>query len=113
MQAFRLVEPGFYVTPQLATEDMAGIKTAGIASVINNRPDHEGGPVQPDSVALEAAARAVGLNYRHLQVPPSGHADADARKMVELVQSLPQPVLAFCRTGTRSAASYQKGKQLA
>ena len=113
MQAFRLVEPGFYVTPQLAAEDMAGIHSAGFASVINNRPDHEGGPTQPDSVALAAAARAVGLSYRHLPVSPSGHADADARQMVQLVQSLPQPVLAFCRTGTRSAALYQKGKQLA
>ena len=113
MQAFRLVEPGFYVTPQLAAEDMAGIQAAGFASVINNRPDHEGGPAQPDSGALAATARAVGLSYRHLPVPPSGLADADARKMVELVQSLPQPVLAFCRTGTRSAVLYQKGKQLA
>ena len=80
MQAFRLVEPRFYVTPQLATKDMAGVQAADFASVINNRPDHEGGPVQPDSGALEAAARAVGLNYRHLPVPPSGHVDADARK---------------------------------
>ena len=113
MQAFRLVEPGFYVTPQLAAEDMAGIQAAGFVSVINNRPDHEGGPAQPDSEALAAAAHAVGLSYRHLPVPPSGYADVDARQMVELVQSLPQPVLAFCRTGTRSAALYQKGKQLA
>lgn len=74
---------------------------------------HEGGPVQPDSEVLAAAARAIGLSYWHLPVPPPGHADADARHMVELVQSLPQPVLAFCRTGTRSAALYQKGKQLA
>ena len=113
MQVFQLVEPGFYVTPQLAAGDMAGIQAAGFASVINNRPDHEGGPAQPDSVVLAAAARAVGLLYRHLPVPPSSHAEADARKMVELVRSLPQPVLAFCRTGTRSAALYQKGKQLA
>ena len=111
MQAFRLVEPGFYVTPQLTAEDMASVQAAGFASVINNRPDHEGGPAQPDSGALAAAARAVGLSYRYLPVPPSGHADVDARQMVELVQSLPQPVLAFCRTVTRSAALYQKGKQ--
>ncbi|MDP2032538.1 MAG: TIGR01244 family sulfur transferase [Polaromonas sp.] len=113
MQAFRLVEPGFYVTPQLAAEDMACVQAAGFASVINNRPDHEGGRAQPDSTTLAAAAGAVGLSYRHLPVPPSGHVDADGRQMVELVQSLPQPVLAFCRTGTRSAALYQKGKQLA
>lgn len=113
MQYFRCAEPGFYVTPQLNAEDMAGIREAGFASVINNRPAHEGGPAQPNSAALAVAARAVGLSYRHLPVPPSGHADADARQMVEVVQSLPQPVLAFCRTGTRSAALYQKGKQLA
>ncbi len=112
MQAVRLVEPGFYVTPQLSADDMVDIKAAGFASVINNRPDHEGGPTQPDSAILEAAARAAGLNYRHLPVPPSGHADSDARRMVQTVLSLPQPVLAFCRTGTRSAALYQKGKQL-
>ena len=91
---------------------MAAIKAAGFASVINNRPDHEGGQAQPDSAALEVAARAAGLCYQHLPVPPSGHVDADAQQMVELVHSLPQPVLAFCRTGARSAALYQKGKQL-
>lgn len=113
MQTFRSVEPGFFITPQLAAEDMAGVQAAGFASIINNRPDHEGGPAQPESAALAAAAGAAGLSYRHLPVPPSGHADADARQMVELVQSLPQPVLAFCRTGNRAAALYQKGKQLA
>ena len=111
-ERFRLVEQGFYVTAQLSAGDMAGIKAAGFASVINNRPDHEGGPSQPDSISVEAAARAAGLNYQNLPVPPSGHADPDARRMLELVHSLPQPVLAFCRTGTRSAALYQKGKQL-
>ena len=113
MQAFRLVEPGFFLSSQLSAEDMAGIRGAGFASIINNRPDHEGGPAQPESAALAAAARAAGLSYRHLPVLPAGHADADARLMVELVQSLPQPVLAFCRTGNRSAALYQKGKQFA
>lgn len=112
MQETRLVEPGFYVTPQLSIDDIADVKAAGFASVINNRPDREGEQGQPDSISLEAAARVAGLNYRHLPVPPSGHADADARRMVELVRSLPQPVLAFCRTGTRSAALSQKGKQL-
>ena len=112
MQEFRLVEPGFYVTPQLSIDDIADVKAAGFASVINNRPDHEGEQGQPDSISLEAAARVAGLTYRHLPVPPSGHTDADARRMVELVRSLPQPVLAFCRTGTRSAALFQKGNQL-
>ena len=103
----------FRVSPQITAADLESAKAQGVTLVINNRPDHEGGPAQPDSKTLAAAAGAVGLSYRHLPVPPSGHVDADARQMVELVQSLPQPVLAFCRTGTRSAALYQKGKQLA
>ena len=111
-ERFRLVEPGFYVTPQLSVDDMPALKAAGFASVINNRPDQEGGPVQPESRALEAAAYAAGLEYRHLPVPPKDHSDPEARQMAELVNSLPQPVLAFCRTGTRSASLYLKGKEL-
>ena len=113
MQAFRMVEPGFFVSPQLAAKDMAGIRGAGIASLIDNRPDHEGGPARPHGAALAAAAHAAGLSYRHLARAAIGHADADAQQMMELVHSLPQPMLAFCRTGNRSAALYQKGKKLA
>lgn len=109
----RLVDRGrLYVTTQLSPEDMPLAKAAGFGSVVNNRPDREGGAAQPASSELEASARAAGLAYHHLPVAPSGHADQDARRMVELVDSLPQPVLAFCRTGARSAALYQKGRGL-
>lgn len=108
----RPVAPGFSVTSQLGAQDMAAAKAAGFSSIINNRPDSEGGPQQPPSAELEAAAQAAGLEYRYLPVPSMGHSDEDARRMAELVRSLPQPVLAFCRTGTRSAALYQKGVAL-
>ena len=98
--------------PQLAPDDMAGIKAAGFASVINNRPDYEGGVSQPTSAELAEAAQAAGLAYRHLPVPPKDHSDQDARRMARLVRSLPKPVLAFCRTGTRAAALFEKGKLL-
>jgi protein tyrosine phosphatase (PTP) superfamily phosphohydrolase (DUF442 family) len=49
---------------------------------VNNRPDFEGGPSQPPSAQLEAAARASGLEYRHLAVPSAGHPDEQARAMV-------------------------------
>lgn len=112
MQEVRSVDTGFSVTPQLSADDMPGVKAAGYASVINNRPDHEGGPTQPESSALEAAARAAGLDYQYLPVASAGHSEADARRMVELVRTMPQPVLAFCRSGGRAAALYQKGQQL-
>lgn len=106
------VEPGFFAGPQLAPEDMAALAAAGVRSVINNRPDGEGGPDQPGSTQLEAAARAAGLQYRHLPVPPGDHSDPDARRMAELVAELPRPVFAFCRSGRRSVALYHKGKSL-
>ncbi|MHB1121235.1 MAG: protein tyrosine phosphatase family protein [Ramlibacter sp.] len=107
------VDGALSITPQLEAQDMEAAAAQGYRSIINNRPDFEGGPGQPRSAELEAAARAAGLQYRHLPVPPSGHSDADARRMADLVDSLPKPVLAFCRSGRRSAALYQKGRSAA
>lgn len=106
------VDPALAITPQLAPEDMDALADAGFRTVINNRPDFEGGPAQPTSAQLERAARARGLEYRHLPVPPSGHSEDDARTMADLIEQLPKPVVAFCRTGKRAAALYLKGKSL-
>lgn len=106
------VVPGFHVTPQLLPGELEDAKRAGFRTIINNRPDHEGGAGQPTSSELRAAAKAVGLDYHYLPVPPSGHSDEDARRMSGLVASSVAPVLAFCRTGRRSAALYSRGKLL-
>jgi|GEM_PF-421188 len=60
--------PDFCVAPQLTPEAMASLAAAGFKSVINNRPDFEGGPDQPTSEQVRAAAEAAGLVYRHLPV---------------------------------------------
>ena len=49
---------------------MAEAAAAGFRSVINNRPDFEGGPTQPTNASIEAAARAAGLS-----TPPAGGAE--------------------------------------
>lgn len=108
----RHAAPEFFVAPQLALEDLAEAHAAGFRTIINNRPDFEGGPEQPTSADFETTARAEGLAYHHLPVAPSGHAEADARRMMELVQSSPKPVLAFCRSGSRSELLYRKGRSL-
>jgi uncharacterized protein (TIGR01244 family) len=107
------IDEALCVTPQVRPEDMPAIAAAGIRSIINNRPDLEGGAGQPTSAQLEAAARAAGLEYRHLPVPPAGHTPEQARSMVEAVEAMPHPVVAFCRTGRRSAALYRMGKDTA
>ena len=56
------------VAPQLSPEAMAEVARLGFKSVVNNRPDFEHGPDQPTNAVIEAAARAAGLQYRHLPV---------------------------------------------
>lgn len=109
----REVAPGFFVSPQLAAADMALAGAAGFRTIINNRPDLEAGSEQPTSEELRAAAEAAGLAYHHLPVVPTQLADADARRMAEIVARAPGPVLAFCRSGTRSELLYRKGRSLA
>lgn len=95
------------VAAQLSPADMATAAGNGFRSVVNNRPDMEGGPGQPTSQALAAAARAAGLEYAHLPVNPGAHSPEDIARFAELLASLPKPVLAFCRSGTRSGNLYR------
>ena len=104
------IQPDFHVAPQLDSAGIAAAKAAGFRSIINNRPDGEGGAEQPTSAELEARALSAGLVYHHLPVSPSNHSEDDARRMSALVEASPKPVLAFCRTGKRAAALYRKGE---
>lgn len=94
------------VAPQLGPEAMADAAAAGFRSVINNRPDFEAGPTQPTSASVEAAARAAGLQYAWLPVSPSIQSADEIARFAELMATLPKPILAFCRSGTRSGKLY-------
>ncbi|BEU96685.1 TIGR01244 family phosphatase [Acidovorax sp. DW039] len=97
------VTPYFSVSPQLRPEDMGTVAAHGFKAVVNNRPDGEGGNTQPTSQQMENAARAAGLAYAHLPVVGGAITSAQAAEMRELLNKLPSPVLAFCRSGARSA----------
>ncbi|MEP7300093.1 MAG: TIGR01244 family sulfur transferase [Caldimonas sp.] len=99
------------VAPQLAPEAMAEAAAAGFRSVINNRPDFEGGPSQPSSATIEAAARAAGLEYVWLPVASNFQSEAEIARFAELIETLPKPILAFCRSGTRSGRLWQAARQ--
>ncbi len=90
------------VAPQLTPEAMAEAAQAGFRSIINNRPDFEHGPAQPTSAALAAAALAAGLEYRHLPVDGGYQSPEEVAAFAKLLQELPRPILAFCRSGARS-----------
>ncbi len=97
----RPLSPDISTAGQLDAAAMAALAQAGFKSVINNRPDHEGGLDQPTSAAIEVAAKAAGLTYVHQPVGPAYQSPEDVAQFRDLLATLPRPILAFCRTGTR------------
>jgi uncharacterized protein (TIGR01244 family) len=111
MTDIRQVTPDFAVAPQLAPEDMADAAARGFKLVINNRPDDEA-PGQPSSGEMEAAVRAAGMDYVH--IPVRGGPTPDPVDLYrEAVDGADGPVLAFCRSGTRSIVTWSIGQALA
>jgi uncharacterized protein (TIGR01244 family) len=103
---FQAIADGVCVAPQLTPEAMAEAARVGFSSVVNNRPDFEGGPDQPTSAQIEAAARAAGLEYRHLPVNGSYQSPDEVAAFARLLAELPRPLLVFCRSGARSTRLY-------
>lgn len=88
------------VAGQIVPSDLPAIAAAGVTLVVNNRPDGEE-PGQPAGVEIEAAARAAGLDYRH--IPVAGGFSADQiEAMAGALEGAGGKTLSFCRSGTRS-----------
>ncbi|HEX5357829.1 MAG TPA: TIGR01244 family sulfur transferase [Aquabacterium sp.] len=101
-----------YAAPQLTPEAMAAAAEAGFKSVMNNRPDMEGGAEQPASAAIEAAAKAAGLAYAYLPVQGGYQSPEEIARCAELLKTLPRPLLMFCRSGARSSKLYMQAVAL-
>jgi uncharacterized protein (TIGR01244 family) len=106
------IAPDVSVAPQLQPAAMAEAARAGFRSVVNNRPDFEHDANQPTNEAMEAAARAAGLEYRFLPVESAYQTPEQIAAFAKLMQELPRPVLLFCRSGSRSARLYQQAQAL-
>ncbi len=107
----RALAPDVCVAPQLTPAAMAEAARAGFKSVVNNRPDFEHGSDQPSNAQIEAAALAAGLQYRFLPVDGGYQSPAEIAAFAELLQTLPRPLLAFCRSGARSTRLYMAATQ--
>ena len=106
----RAIAPDVCVAPQLTPDAMAEAARAGYRSVVNNRPDYEHGPDQPASAEIEAAARAAGLEYRHLPVDGGFQTPEQIAAMADLLAQLPRPLLMFCRSGARSTRLFMQAQ---
>ncbi|MCC1493842.1 bifunctional protein tyrosine phosphatase family protein/NAD(P)/FAD-dependent oxidoreductase [Cognatishimia sp. F0-27] len=108
----RKISDKFTVSPQIAASDIAAIKAAGFRAIICNRPDGEGAD-QPSFEEIEAAAKAAGLDARYLPITAGMVRDDDVAAFGDTLKDVQRPVLAYCRTGTRSATlwSFHEAKK--
>ena len=108
MSDFRRVTDDFSTAPQISVADVAEAARLGFTTIINNRPDGED-PDAPQSADIEAAAKAAGLTYVHIPVR-GGPGPAEVEAVKHVVDGAEGPVLAFCRSGTRSIVTWSIGQ---
>ena len=104
------------VAGQLDIADIAAAAKLGFRTIIDNRPDNEGGASQPAARQLQAAAEQSAVNFHFQPVVSGGLTAADVQAFKTLLANAEPPVLAFCRTGTRCTmlwALAQTGQQSA
>ena len=89
------------VAPQISPGDCAVAKAQGFTAIVNNRPDGEA-PGQPDAATMRAAAEAAGLRYSDIPVDHTGLSMPQVEAMATALDTAGGPLLAFCRSGTRS-----------
>jgi uncharacterized protein (TIGR01244 family) len=98
---FRTLDDTISVHGQITAEDVASAREQGFTTLINNRPDDEQ-LGQPAGADIAAAAKAAGLGYVAIPVDHSGFREDQVAAMRQALEAAPGPVLAFCRSGTRS-----------
>lgn len=101
------------VAPQIKPSEVAELAALGFRSIICNRPDGEAAD-QPLFAEIERAAASAGLTARYIPVATGQVTSEDAVAFGAAFLVLPKPVLAYCRSGTRSTTLWalsQAGKR--
>jgi len=101
MTTLRTIDTSIAVAPQIAPDAIAELAAAGFTDIINNRPDGEDFG-QPDGDEIAAAAAAAGMTYTAIPVTQAGFSHPQIDAMAAVLDKAKGPVLAYCRSGTRS-----------
>lgn len=98
----RALDQNVMISGQIAPHEVAALAQNGVTVLVNNRPDGEE-PGQPMASDIEEAAGAAGMRYYFVPII-RGIGPADIQSMREaLNEAKSGKLLAFCRSGTRSA----------
>ena len=101
------ISESFACSAQLSVADITELADLGYKSIICNRPDGEGGAEQPTQQSLADAAHQLGLQFAYLPVVPGQITEVHGIEFAHLLNTLPSPIMAFCRTGNRAKTLYQ------
>jgi uncharacterized protein (TIGR01244 family) len=101
MSDFRKLDDQVIASPQISVAEIDAAKALGVTLVINNRPEGESDDQTPGD-EIEAAARAAGMEYLAIPITHSGFSHGQVAAMAEALANNDGPILAYCRSGTRS-----------
>src|SRR6201998_4358005 len=93
--------PGLSVTGRLDAPNIEALARTGVRTIINNRPDGEDQGQLPAAEARRIP-EAHGLAYHHIPITAATLSRADVDSFAAALRDAPAPVVAHCRSGTRS-----------
>ena len=96
------ISPGFFVAGQISAADVGAIAAQGVKTIMCNRPDHES-QGQPSSSEIAAAADGLGIAFLDVPIVAGALTENDIGVFEAACRDTQRPILAYCRTGTRSA----------
>lgn len=91
----------FYCAAQLNRDDISAAQAAGVDLIVCNRPDAEDSD-QPSAAQVEQWSREAGIPFAWLPVVSGQITPQTVGEFAKLTAGH-QHILAYCRTGTRSA----------
>lgn len=100
----RKLDDRTFISGQITPDEVAALKRQGVTMIVNNRPDGED-PGQPLAADIEAAAEKAGIAYRFVPIT-RGIGPSDVEAMQEALGAAEGKLLAFCRSGNRSALAW-------
>lgn len=106
----RYLDKDFAIASQVTPGALRGLRDAGLATIVCNRPDGEGD--QPSFADIAAQAAQYGIEAHYLPVVPGRITQEDAAAFAAIIADAPKPVLAYCRTGLRAQSLWQMSAAL-
>jgi uncharacterized protein (TIGR01244 family) len=93
--------PGLTAAGALSSDDIEELASAGVKTIVNNRPDNE----DPGQLSADEARRlcaAHGIAYHHIPFVAATLTRAEIDAFEQVLVGASPPIVAHCRSGTRS-----------